>query len=51
MAINKNKKLNLKELASSISGGSALMEGREKVNTEDIVGVELTLTDFDILKY
>lgn len=51
MATAKNKKLNLKELASSISGGSALMEGREKVNTEDIVGIELTLVDFDILKY
>lgn len=51
MANIKNKKLNLKELASSISGGSALMEGREKINTEDMIGIELTLVDFDILRY
>lgn len=39
----------LTEFAKGISGGSRLMEGREKVSTDDVVGVELTMRDFEML--
>lgn len=43
--------LNLKQLATKISGGSPLMEGRRKLETEDVCGIELTLRDFDVISY
>lgn len=39
----------LTEFAKGMVGGCRLMENREKVNTEDVVGVELTMRDFEML--
>lgn len=43
--------LSLKALANKIAGGSALMDGRHKLETSDVVGIELTLRDFDIISF
>lgn len=39
----------LTEFAKGMVGGCRLMENREKVNTDDVVGVELTMRDFEML--
>lgn len=37
------------ELAKSIVGGSKLMQGRKKLSTDDVLGVALTMRDFEML--
>lgn len=37
------------ELAKSIVGGSKLMQGRKKLSTDDVLGIALTMRDFEIL--
>ena len=39
----------LKEFAKGLTQGSRLMQGREKLSTEDVLGIELTLRDYEIL--
>ena len=39
----------IKEFAKGIIGGSKLMQGRKKLSTDDIIGVVLTIRDFEML--
>ncbi len=39
----------LHELVKGMVSGSKLMENREKVTTDDVIGVELTMRDFEML--
>lgn len=40
---------NIKDFAKGIIGGSKLMNGRKKLSTDDIIGVVLTMRDFELL--
>lgn len=42
---------NLAKLVKEITSTSILTVGRTKVDTNDIVGVELTMRDFDFVEY
>lgn len=42
-------KSKLNEFVKGMVSGSKLMENREKVTTDDVVGLELTMRDFEML--